>query len=268
MQRNRDGRAVAQDNEARILRALQRFGWLRTRDLAVLVWQRWAARPPTSGPSLRPAVATVTGLRMAQRTLKRMRERRLVLQANTPDGSVIYALAEGGARLLQQTGLPATTGKDLLRTFSASYYRHRCIANEVAIGAIMEGFRAATEREIAQGLWLGGQKGFAGKRPDVLARGSGGAIWWVEVERSRKNASDYAHLLVWLSAIRQDAFRATGSKLLDEGLRWAKIIFICTMPFRTKLCQDLIAAGWYERNLDDLLKFETVLYDFKAIKFA
>src|SRR5690554_722973 len=147
----KDGRAVARENEVRVLRALHRFGWLRTRDLAALGWQRWA-RNPTSEPSLKPAPPTAAGVRMAQRTLRRLRAKRQVLSSRAPDGSLIYALAEAGARLLLQAGVTAVTGKDLLRSFSAAHFRHRCIANEIAVGAVVEGFRVATEREIAQGL--------------------------------------------------------------------------------------------------------------------
>jgi hypothetical protein len=80
-----DGRAVAQDNELRILRGLNRFGWLRTRDLAALVFTRWAGKP-VQNPSLVPPTATASALRMAQRTLRRMLDARLVLQAGGPDG--------------------------------------------------------------------------------------------------------------------------------------------------------------------------------------
>lgn len=70
---------------------------------------------------------------MAQRTLKRMRQQRQVLKATGPDGGPLYALAEAGARDLRELGIDADSGKDLLRTFSASHYRHRCIANDLAI---------------------------------------------------------------------------------------------------------------------------------------
>mgnify|MGYP000853832867 FL=1 len=52
---NKDGRAIARENEVRVLRALHRFGWLRTRDLAVLVWQRWA-RSPAEEPDRKSVV--------------------------------------------------------------------------------------------------------------------------------------------------------------------------------------------------------------------
>ena len=263
---DKDGRAIARENEVRVLRALHRFGWLRTRDLAVLVWQRWA-RSPAGEPDLKPPVPTDAGLRMAQRTLKRLRDKRLVLSSRAPDGSVIYALAEAGARALQQIGVAATTGKNLMRSFSSAHYRHRCIANEIAVGSILVGYRVSTEREIAQGLWLGGEDGIAGKKPDVLIR-SGDTVWWVEVERSRKNAKDYARLLQWLGAVAQDAFRATGPVLLGEKVCWGKLVFICTPSFQAKLTRDLIAAGWKKIHLDTLLSFKTSLYKFGDISFS
>ena len=262
----KDGRAVAQENEVRVLRALHRFGWLRTRDLAALLWQRWA-RNPTGEPSLKPPVPTASGLRMAQRTLRRLRDSRQVLTSKAPDGSPIYALAEAGARLLRQIGITAATGKDMMRTFSTSHYRHRCIANEIAVGAIMAGYRVSTEREIAQGLWLGGEEGIAGKRPDVLVRGDG-RMWWIEVERSRKNGKDYACLLNWLGVVGRDAFCQPGPELLKEGLRWGKVMFICTTAFRDKLCRDLAAAGWKKIHIDTLITFETALYVFEVIAFT
>lgn len=263
---NKDGRAIARENELRVLRALHRFGWLRTRDLAALVWQRWA-RSPSGEPSFAPSLPTAAGLRMAQRTLSRLRDKRLVLGSRAPDGSLIYALAEAGARALQHIGVAAATGKDLVRNFSSGYYRHRSIANAIAVGAIVAGYRISTEREIAQGLWLGGEQGIAGKKPDVLIR-SGHSIWWMEVERSRKNAKDYARLLKWLGTVAQDAFRAAGPVLLGENMRWAKVVFVCTPAFQAKLCRDLAGTGWKKTNFDTFLSFQTSLYRFEDISFS
>jgi hypothetical protein len=263
---NKDGRAVARENELRVLRALHRFGWLRTRDLAALVWQHWA-KNPTGEPNLAPSALTAAGLRMAQRTLSRLRDKRLVLNSRAPDGSLIYALAEAGAQALQQIGVDAATGKNLMRNFSSAHYRHRCIANAIAVGAIVAGYRVSTEREIAQGLWLGGPLGIAGKKPDVLIR-SGHSVWWVEVERSRKNGKDYARLLMWLGAVAEDAFRAAGSLLLGEKARWAKVVFICTPAFQAKLYRDLARANWKKVHFDTLLTFQTSLYSFEDISFS
>lgn len=264
---NKDGRAVAHDNEVRVLRALHRFGWLRTRDIAALVWHRWANRAPVEGPNLAPTAAAAAGLRMAQRTLRRMREAHLLLQGMGPDGSTIYAMAEAGARVLRGLGVEALSGKDLVRSFSTSHFRHRCIANEVAIGAVVQGFKASTEREISQGRWLGGEGGVAGKLPDALLR-SGQYVWWVEVERSRKNAKDYAHLLKWLGAVLRDAARASGSQLLGDQLRWRRVVFVCTPAFRVRVLRDMAAAGVSQTDIEKLVMFETSLYNFKDINFS
>lgn len=261
-----DGRIVAKGNEVRVLRALHRCGWLRTQDIAALIWQRWA-RQPTGEPSLLPPTPTGSGLRMAQRTLRRLRDKRQVLSSRAPDGSLIYALAEAGARALQDLGVAAASGKDLMRTFSAAHYRHRCVANSIALGAIIHGYRVSTEREIAQGLWLGGEQGIEGKRPDVLIRGDN-RIWWVEVERSRKNSTDYTRLVAWLSAVRQDIVRPSGSGLLGPNMRWAKVVFVCTEAFQRKLKRDLIAAGWNELMLSQYVLFSTALYRFEDITFT
>lgn len=246
---SKDGRAVAREREVQILRALHRFGFLRTKDLAALIWQRWASNALPGGPSLKPPVATETGLRMAQRTLRRMRHGRLVLSTQAPDGSIVYALSEAGARVLQGLGVPAITGKSQVRSFSTSHFRHRCIANEIAISAILEGYRAATEREITQGLWLGGKQGIASKLPDCFLHDGAAAAFWVEIERSRKRASDHARLRSTLEAFKNDALRQSGSVLLGNKLSWAKVVFICTPSFRVKLCRELEASGWSKKEI-------------------
>jgi hypothetical protein len=264
---SKDGRAVARENELRILRALHRFGWLRTRDIAALVWQRWAARPPADGPDFMPPTASAAGLRMAQRTLRRMREAHLLLQGMGPDGSVLYALAEAGARALRGLGVDALSGKDLIRSFSTSHFRHRCIANEIAIGAIVQGLKASTEREVSQGRWLGGDAGIAGKLPDVLLR-AGAKTWWVEVERSRKNARDYVHLIKWLGSVLRDAARASGSELLGPQAQWARVVFVCTPAFRAKLLGDLASVGWCAADVEKIVSTKTSLYSFMDINFS
>lgn len=81
--KTKDGRAIAHDNEVRVLRALHRFGWLRTRDLAALVWQRWQARP-LGEPEFMPPMASDSGLRMAQRTTCRLFKARQLLRGQAP----------------------------------------------------------------------------------------------------------------------------------------------------------------------------------------
>lgn len=260
-----DGRAQARENEMRILRALHRFGWLRTRDIAALVWTRWASKP-VSVPGLAPAAWTASALRMAQRTLRRMRADRLLLQARGPDGSIVYAIAEAGARALQSADVPATSGKDGVRNFSSGYFRHRCIANELAIIGIVQGFRVSTEREIARGLWAGGEVGIAGKKPDALWRN--GNRWnWFEVERSRRNARDYAQLRAWLVHLRGRLRPGLGADLAG-GIVLERVVFVCTTQFKNKLLRDLAAQNWPATEVQKLVVFETLLYKFEDINFC
>ena len=262
---SKDGRQIARENEIRCLRALHRFGWLRTRDLASLCWRRWP-RKPSAPLDVSPVQPTASAVRMAQRTVRRLHDSRLVIRSRGPDGSVIYTVSEGGARALKTAGITAISGKDLVRGYSSAYYRHRCIANEIAIAGIVQGFRASTEREIAQGLWLGGETGIAGKRPDVFLR-NGNKVYWVEVERSRKNAKDYKALLVWLTRALHDSIQRDGSQLLTLGQGWERIIFICTRAFESKLRKDLEATGWTQKKINMLLFFENTLYHFEGTLF-
>ena len=85
---SKDGRTIARANEFRTLRSLQRFGWLRTRDVALLGWTLWPSKP-TEGFKLKLSNARVSSIRMAQRTLKRLREKRLVIASQAPDGSIV-----------------------------------------------------------------------------------------------------------------------------------------------------------------------------------
>jgi hypothetical protein len=260
-----DGRVTARENEMRVLRALHRFGWLRTRDLAVLSFQPWS-RKVTGLPNLAPSQSTASAQRMAQRTLRRMKVSRLVLSATGPDGCQMYALAEAGARVLQDISVPARTGKDQVRTFSFSHFRHRCISNEIAVSAISQGFRASTEREISRGRWIGGENGIAGKKPDVLLR-NGGHWWWVEVEKSRRNAKDYAALIAWLCHVLRNA-TASPTIPIYSGVGMLKVVFICTPAFRTKLTKDLASHKWRESQILAAISFETSLYSFESINFS
>jgi hypothetical protein len=262
----RDGREIARENEVKVLRALHRCGWLSSRQIGALAWQPWS-KSPSATPDLTPPVATASGWRMAQRTLRRLFDRKQVLRSRAPNGSLIYALSEAGARRLQQLGVPASSGKDLIRSFSAAQFLHRSIANSVFIGGLIAGFKCSSENEIARDRWIGTANGIAGKKADVVLQGNG-QIWWIEIERSRKSARDYAKLLSWLNTVANDAFQQSGSVLLGKGLRWAKVVFICTAAFEAKLCRDLMAAGWKKSAIDALICFETELYHFVDILFV
>lgn len=262
---SKDGRAIARVNEGRVLRALHRFGWLRTRDLAALCWTRWLSKP--SGPlNLAPINPTDSALRMAQRTFKRLRVQRQVISTQAPDGSIVYTLSEAGSRALKKSGIDALSGKDLVRGFSSAYFRHRCIANEIAIAGITQGFRVSTEREIAQGIWLGGEAGIYGKRPDVVLR-DGKRVIFCEVEKSRKRMAEYQALLRWLGKILHHLQHPGKDALLGPELTMESVVFVCTQAFRTKLQKDLEVAGWSTAQKNSFIQYSCELYMFRDILF-
>lgn len=181
---------------------------------------------------------------MAQRSLARLRKQRCVITGQGTDGSVLYALSEAGARTLKMLGIPARSGKDQLRRVSMSHYHHRRLANELAIVASLQGYRVATEYEIATGTWFGGKTGVLGKMPDVVVR-DGKQMWWVEVERSRRNRRDYDKLLAWLLALRKlhKPGNTTFAELPGDVLL-QQVVFVCSKAFIAKLSDDLAARGW------------------------
>lgn len=244
-----DGRAVARRNEERVLKMLNKFGWLRTRDLAALIWSSTRSMPNKDGFLPEVMLISNSALRMAQRTLQRLRVDRQVINHVAPDGSQIYALSEGGAHTLRAKGIPANSGKNLMRRFSQQQYHHRRISNEVAISALLQGYRVTTEREIASGKWLGGMEGVLGKKPDVLVR-SGKTVGWIEVERSRKNLHhDYPKLLEFLNALWPAGSNNWSPAQLPGNHELQQVIFISNKAFIEKLKRDLGELGWNDEQI-------------------
>lgn len=176
---------TAQRNEIHILICLNRFGWLKTRQIASLVW---------------PASADGGGYSMAQRTLRRLKKARRVVAKVAPDGATVYAMGRGGARYLYtMEGLETRTTTDGMRTLAN--YKHRTRANDLAIQAITIGRAAWTEYEIQTGK--APVRVLRGKVPDLLldwshrcATGEDEVVLaWVEVENSYKANRELDKLL-------------------------------------------------------------------------
>jgi hypothetical protein len=243
---NRDSREIGRHYEQRVLRSLHKFGFLRTRDLAALLW----SSSIKGRGGFEPLVIEVSASarRMAQRTLRRLRQVHMVIWLKAPDGSVIYGLSEAGARQLVNSGIPAKSGKDIVRRVSLSHFHHRRIANEIAIGALLQGFRANSEHEIAMGDWLGGKQGVEGKKPDVVVR-DGKNVWFLEVERSRRNERDYAKLINFLMAMWPDGRNAYESAELPGGHKLCQVVFISDAAFVARVHADLKKAGWNEEMI-------------------
>jgi hypothetical protein len=260
------GIEIALANEVEVLKGLQKFGWLRSKDIASLIWQKKDKRFSNREPEFCKPISSPSGLRMAQITLKRLKYKKLILSATTPDNSTIYALSQKGANHLNAVGIDTGSGKDLLRFFSFDQYRHRVISNELSISGILQGFKVFTEREIAQNNWHFNKTGFLGKKPDCLIQNKEYS-WWVEVERSRKNQKDYAFLLKWLNAVFENCKRPHEKPALTKSLSLQKVVFICTPVFENRLIADLNKLGWCEEQVYLRLIFHRSLYSFRQACF-
>lgn len=255
----RDGREIALDNDERVLKSLFKFGWLRTRDIAALHWMPRMKRKALGFEPVQVAVSP-TARRMAQRTLRRLRQRHMVVWIHAPDGSTIYGLSEAGARRLVNLGIPAKSGKDLIRRVSLSHFHHRRIANEVAIGALLQGFRANSELEIAAGQWLGGKAGVAGKKPDVVVRDGRKNTWFWEIERSVRNKTGYASLIEALLAMWPADKKEVGPAELPDGHKLQQVVFVANEAFIERVCSDLQRAGWTEDMINQRISSVKLLY--------
>lgn len=253
-----DGRELARRNELKILKMLHRLGWARSREAACL-WMPSRSTPLRGGFDPAPIHVSGSALRMAQRTLGRLRVQRLVFTHMGPDGSHLYALTEGGARVLQDVGIPATSGKNWLHRFSMTQYHHRRLSNELAVIALLQGYRIKTDREIAQGLGIGGMEGVQGKRADVIAR-SGTTLFWGEVIRSRLNARDYAHTLTWLHGLWPTGRNIWLPAPLPGELELVQVIFLADRAFSDRLTKDLKSLGWSDEMIAHRMKFKLSLY--------
>jgi hypothetical protein len=262
----KSGIEIAIANEIEVLKAVHKFGWLRSKDLANLIWQKKEKRFSNREPEFCKPVSSPSGLRMAQITLKRLKDKKLILSSTTPDNSTIYALSQKGANHLNTVGIETISGKDLLRLFSFDQYRHRVISNEISISGILQGFKVFTERELAQNKWYFDKTGFLGKKPDCFIHGKEYG-WWVEVERSRKNQNDYALLLKWLNAAFKNCIRPHEKPAVTTQISLQKVVFICTPVFEKKLITDLQKMGWSDEHIFLRLIFLRSLYQFRQVCF-
>ncbi|MBU2642552.1 MAG: replication-relaxation family protein [Gammaproteobacteria bacterium] len=253
----RDGRELARRNDERTLKAIHKFSWLRTRCVAALLFM--PRLKATDNFKLVVIAVPATARRMAQRTLARLREQRKVIWIKAPDGSRIYGLSESGARQLVDLGIPAKSGKDSIRRVSLSYFHHRRLANEVAICALLQGFRASSEHEIAVGEWLGGQKGVHGKKPDSVVR-TGQTVVFCEVDRSRRNFRDHEKLVTWLKTMWPPDRGADEPAELPGGHKLHKVLFLANAAFIERLIRDMREAGWTEKMIANRIQATKSLY--------
>lgn len=172
-----DGLEVARQNEVQVLTWLHRFGGLLTRQVAALVW------PEAS-----------QGVRMAQRTLRRLAEENQVLPRRLKTGGVIHVLSEAGARRLVEHGIEGSARGTRDLRWSKPY--HRVLANDVAIHAHLQGSAIWTEFEIQRGR--APLRKVMGCIPDLLiceAPEHYHYVDWIEVENAAKSKARLGQML-------------------------------------------------------------------------
>jgi hypothetical protein len=153
------------------LKALHKFGWLTSRQVAEWVW-------PNCSQSVQ----------MARRTLNRLDKLGQLLTGNLPNGVRIYALSASGADRLRSQGVRARSGKDI----GLRRWQHRAICNWHGILLHGYGYEIDTEHELY--AERGQITQWYGKLADVIGY-SNGRFRWVEVEHSRRKPSDLRKLL-------------------------------------------------------------------------
>lgn len=165
------------------LEAINKFGYLRNRDLAVLLYPEASTRE-----------------RLAARLTRELVQRGLLLVSKGEDNTHHYGLSLKGARALgRATGEHVQTGKDIIRKCSS----HRDACNEVAITTINlyrnKGLDCISERETATSDRYTLGEGRLRKVPDcVVIQRTGNLRVWVEVENSRRSQRDVTKLARWL----------------------------------------------------------------------
>ncbi|TCV85826.1 hypothetical protein [Sulfurirhabdus autotrophica] len=180
-------RIQGQRLELDALHLLHRFGWLRAREVGILLYS-----------------SSNQSRTLAERLLRRLVEKRQIffrpLQGeNDSKHARAYLLGQAGAdRLWEVRGIDAWTSKDI--TISSTWL-HDLIAHQILAKWKNKGFQIVTGRELHRRTRSGM------KIPDGLAKPPGQDWIWLEVERSRKSGP----------AIHKQAKYLAGAAL---GMEW------------------------------------------------
>jgi hypothetical protein len=101
--------------------------------------------------------------------------------------------------------------------------------------------------------------GVLGKKPDVLIR-SGKSVWWVEVDRNRRNQTDAKKLLNWLDALWPPHARSDEPAPLPGGQELVKVVFIANRTFGERLAHELRRKRWTEEQISNRILHVPLLY--------
>lgn len=246
------------------LKYVHRFGYLRNRDIAELVYAENASRD-----------------RQAQRLTRGLVDGGLLTERTVNRISRFALTAKGASFVRDNVGMSAKSGVDLLRTITG----HRDAANETAVKAINEGWSVITDHEIQTSL----HRDYHGKTPDCLLYkmvcneisadvtengiSSLGQLEkhyaWIEVENSERGGRDRKTVADW---IMKWAFPRRDWYVLPEFLDGylAEVRFVITSEAAAKTEQRLlnyieenyqleIEQDWINEVLPDRVKFINML---------
>lgn len=174
----RSAQKIARERELDVLNHVHKFGYLTHAQISALVY-------PNASQSLR----------LAQRTVKRLVDRSMLLRhaGGFSDQDHVGLSAAGARFLASKVGHSVESAKDMLRDPSL----HRDAANWAAIWMLREGWpRVWSEREIQTAR--APFREMAQKVPDTLAADHEGVATWVEVEASARGGRDMLKLAQWL----------------------------------------------------------------------
>lgn len=172
--------AISAKNDREGLSAIQKFGWLRAREIGNVLWQTQENRH-------------IAGARIARKWLKN----KWVMQKTLPYGhGPAYLLTKKGADFLtEEYGIEAWSGKkigDHIEQDADSWkpslsWRHDLIANSFLTMCMGSGANVVSELELRR------KYPNAKKIPDGLIERD--TEWWgIEIERSSKWSSNMRHL--------------------------------------------------------------------------
>lgn len=190
----RDGRAVAEDNEVRVLRAVRHFGHLRRQEIAMAAWPKSSAK---------------SAYIMAWRTVTRLLKAGLLLERQNSLGGRSLVLGARGVARLRDLDIQAHEGYEL--AFDGPQFFHRTLGTAYLLEKARTGNEVFGEYAILRG-WSPLSREYTSERfrkiPDGLVVYSGEAMGlrkdmrvadWVEVESAFKQYDEIKKALAILT---------------------------------------------------------------------
>lgn len=230
--KRRDGNLIAQENRGAVLRWINRFGGLTSRQAARLVWQN-----------------TPSGIQMAQRSLRRLLDHHMLLPRRLPNGGIIYVLSERGAWALRDLGVEEASARGH-RDLRFDKPMHRLLANDFVIDQHLAGRRIWTEFEIqrqrAPVPKISATTEF--RIPDAVFELPDGLVW-VEVENAYKGPERIRQLIKVAKQLLAKP-SANASNVPNSSPRYAGMMFISPDILRLIAVLRQINDAWMREEID------------------